>query len=207
MRSSRSKKLRSILVGLFALTLGMLMALTTLAWFSIPVQNKMKVFEKRKLIRPEIVSIIEIQTNKRILGLGEEFDAGGDWLKQAKFKLRNDSGMEIIHISFELEFPETASSGNVMVFPIWLGHRPGSIVFDTTEPLSLKPDEKMTITIDEATYAKLVKFIEARQALSSISKVTVRVEFVAFEDGTGWSAGEYLRQDPKNPRAYVPIKE
>jgi hypothetical protein len=206
MKVHLSGETRSVLLGLFAISLGLFMALTTFAWFSGSSQTKMKVIEKRKLIGPEIVSIVEIQRDKKTLGLGEEFDASGDWLRGAKFKLRNESGKEIVYISFELEFPETTSSGSVMVFPIWMGQRPGTTALDTREPLSLKPDKRLTISIDDLTYARLVQFIETRQPVSSISKVIARVQFVLFEDGTGWSGGEYLHQDPKNPKAYVPMR-
>lgn len=202
----RSEKAHSVLLKLAAICLGMLFAITTFALFSGSAQKRMRVFQQRKLIGQEIVSIEGIERDNRILSLGEEFSTSGEWLRGAKFKLRNDSGKEIVYISFELEFPETASSGSVMVFPIWIGHRPGTIVFDKRDPLSLKPNERLTISLDDATYAKLVKFIELRHPLSSLSKVIPRVEFVAFEDGTGWSGGEYLRQDPKNPKAYVPIR-
>ncbi|HYV04606.1 MAG TPA: hypothetical protein VFB82_08480 [Blastocatellia bacterium] len=200
-----SAKLRSILIGLFALSLGMLMALTTFAWLSRSPQIRSRIFEKSRLIRPEVVSIAGIERNGATLNLGQEFEGSTDWLKGSKFTLRNDSGKEIVHLAFELEFPETTSTGNVMIFPIWLGHRPGSMLFTKIDTLSLKPHQKVTLTIDEVTHDRLVKFIETRQPLSSISKVTLRVQFVAFEDGTGWSGGEYLRQDPKEPRRYIPV--
>lgn len=84
-----------------------------------PLQkNKNKVIELRSLIRPDLVPIVEVELGTRRLSFGEEFEATGEWLKTARFKIRNDSEKEIVHISFELELPETSSSGNVMVFPI-----------------------------------------------------------------------------------------
>ena len=205
MKFHQHARQHSVLLRLSAVCLGMFMAVTAFAWFSGSAQNKMKVIEQRRFIRPDIVPIVAIEVDKKPLSLGKAFEASGDWLRSAKFKLRNDSGKEIVHILFELEFPETISSGNVMAFPISVGHRPGSIVFDAREPLSFKPNKELTISVDELTYARLVQFIELRHSMSSISKVITRVEFVAFDDDTGWSEGEYLRQDPKNPRAYVPI--
>lgn len=197
--------MRSALLGVCALVFGSVYAITALAWFSAPPQNTTRVFEKRNRILPDVVSILEIETSNKRLMLGEAFHSGPDWLREAKFKLRNDSGKKIVHILFELEFPETQATGNVMTYQIAVGQRPGSIEASRLAPLSLKPDQELTITIDENAYAGLSRFVEGRQPLSTLSKAIVNIRFVAFDDDTGWSEGEYLRRNPNSPNRYFPI--
>lgn len=198
---------RSLLLGLSAISLGTLMAITAFGWLSGSGQGKIRVVEQTKLIHPDIVPIVGIQQSNRSISVGKEFNGEVDWLRGMKFRVRNDSGKEIVHLAFELEFPETAASGSVMIFPIWAGHRPGSIIFGKQRTLSLKPGQELTISIEEPTYSQMVKFIELRHQISEITKVVARVQFVAFDDSTGWSGGEYLRQDPARPEAYIPIRQ
>lgn len=196
---------RSAMLGICVLVFGRVSTITPLALISAPRQNTTKVFEKRKQSPPEVVSVLEIESSNKRLMIGESFHAGEDWLKGTKFTLRNDSGREIVYIAFELEFPETTAIGDVMIFPIQVGRRPGSTITANREPLVLKSDQELTIELDEGTYTALRRFIETRQPLSSLSKVIVYVQFVAFDDDTGWSNGEYMRQTPDNPNRWAPI--
>ena len=195
----------SALLFVCSLVFGSVCGITALAFISAPKQGTTKVFEKRKQIAPEVVSVLEIESSDKRLMIGESFHAGEDWLKGTKFKLRNDSGREIVYVAFELEFPETTAIGDVMIFPIQIGRRPGSIIANKKQPLILKADQELTIELDEGTYTALRRFIESRLPLANISKVIVNVQFVAFDDDTGWSNGEYMRQTPDNPNRWVPI--
>jgi len=198
------RKLRSFLIMVFALFLGAFVALTTLAWFPIASQNNMKSIEKRQLLRPEVVPIEEIKTKEKPIRFGEEFQEGSDWLKGVKFRLKNKSGREIVYIELILSFPETSVTGNVMSYSVRLGKRPGGTI-QTREPLRVRPDEDLTIILDEDKYANLKEFIELRQPISTLNKVTAYPGFIVFSDGIAWSGGEYQRQDPANPNRYVNI--
>lgn len=197
-------KLRSFLIGLFALFIGAFVALTTFAWFPITGQNNMKSIERRNLLRPEIVPIEEITRNEKTLQFGEKFEEGSDWLKGVKFKLKNYSAREIVYVELILSFPETAATGNMMSYSLRLGNRPGAAT-QARDSLLVKPDEYLTIMLDNDKYARLKEFIEHRQAVSTLNKVTAYLGFIIFSDGIAWGGGEYHRQDPTNPSRYINI--
>lgn len=204
MKSYLVSKLRSFLTGVFALLLGAFVALTTLAWFPIAAQSNMKSIEKRQLLRPEVVPIEEIRTREKLIQFGEAFQEGSDWLKEVRFRLKNKSGREIVYLELILSFPETSVTGNVMSYSVRLGNRPGGPI-QTRAPLLVRPDDDLTVILDEDTYANLKKFIELRQAISTLNKVTAYPGFIVFSDGVAWSGGEYQRQDPANPNRYINI--
>ena len=204
MKSYLVSKLRSFLTGVFALLLGAFVALTTLPWFPIAAQSNMKSIEKRQLLRPEVVPIEEIRTREKLIQFGEAFQEGSDWLKEVRFRLKNKSGREIVYLELILSFPETSVTGNVMSYSVRLGNRPGGPI-QTRAPLLVRPDDDLTVILDEDTYANLKKFIELRQAISTLNKVTAYPGFIVFSDGVAWSGGEYQRQDPANPNRYINI--
>lgn len=181
---------------------GMYVATSVPAWPSSLIQEEEKVFEKLRPSHPEPTEMVEIRTTKKAVKLGEKFDEGDDWLNGATFKLKNTSGKEIVYVELDLNFPETTSSGNEMSFPLKLGRRPGESN-STRAPLLLKPGEDVGITLGEKKYEELTRFIETRQPISNLTKVRVSFGFVVFNDGTAWSAGNFYRQDPNNPKRYI----
>jgi hypothetical protein len=151
--------------------------------------------------------LIEFKAQGTVKPTGQSFEAGENWLLGTIFKFRNDSGKEIVYISYSLVFPETRSSGPVMLFAMSLGQAPGIDPQESkAEPFSLAPGQELTVRIDESKYAKVKKSIEKRQPISSINSITFEIPLLVFNDGTGWAGGEYRRQDPNDARRFLPIR-
>lgn len=195
---------RSLPLAFIAICIGMYIAAITSAWSLGAIQEQEKTFEKLKPSRPEPVELVEIKTAKKAVKLGAKFHDSGNWLRGTTFKLRNSSSKDIVYVELDLNFPETASSGNEMSFPIKLGRRPGADNV-ASESLLVKPGDELTIRLDEKRYERLAKFIETRQPISSINKAKIRFGFIIFNDGTAWGAGNYYRQNPDNPNHYINI--
>lgn len=198
------RKLRSVSIGSFALSVGMFLAITTSAWFPAGTFRQQKVFETHAPLAPQIVQIMEISSKTRKLSFGEAFSESGEWLKGTKFKVRNNSGREIVYLELRFDFPETTSSGNEMSFPVKMGLWP-NLENQKGEPISIKSNEEVTVGLTEDIYSRLKKFIEHRQSILGINKAIVYLSLVIFSDGIGWNGAEYLRQDPSDPRRYLNI--
>jgi hypothetical protein len=139
---------------------------------------------------PSVRPFIEVQAADRV-----------DWLRGTTFKLKNQSGKNIHRINLELWFPDTEFPSPMMAFPVISGRIP-NVADDQREPLLVKPNEEVTITIDDGTYSRLVRFLERRQPITTINKAEIHLTLVVFDDQTAWGDGEYLKQDPNNPRSF-----
>jgi hypothetical protein len=179
------------------------------AWVGMsagPAQPKEKLLERGNLIyAADPVKITEIKSSGKAVKLNEKFAGGDDWLKGTALRLKNISTKEIVHIQLDFDFPETGDAGPVMAYQMRLGRRPGTDN-PLAEPLSLAPGAELEVAIDEHVYAAMANLVERRRPLHSINRVKVRIAFVAFADGTGYGAGgTFYRQDPNNPRRYLPV--
>jgi hypothetical protein len=134
----------------------------------------------------------------------EEFDETDDWTRRISFEIDSLAAKPITFLEIYLKFPDTLSTGNIMVYPIRLGNRPGASQAASENALYLKPGDKMKIDVAN-DYNELEKFIRARHSMKDIRTVELEVGFMVFEDGTAWAAGDFLRPDPNNPRRYVNV--
>ncbi len=209
------------MLGSMAACLGALAATGTSALYPGAIQNQEKVFEPkiRPPALPEAVQLIEIKARRdskpseeaikseesfKAVRLNESFDGGEHWLKGASFKYKNHLDKEIVWMELDLIFPETVSSGYEMAFPIRRGRHP-DLNETAKEPLSVKPGEEVTFTIDEAIYARLTRFVEKRHPISTINKVIVGISLIIFADNTGYNGASYYRRDPSDPKRWINV--
>lgn len=171
-----------------------------------PAQAKEKLLERGNLIyAADPLKITEVKSAGKAVKLNEKFVGGDDWLKGTALRLKNISSKEIVHIQLDFDFPETGDAGPVMAYQLMLGRRPGS-ANSLVDPLSLAPGAELGVSIDEHVYAALSNLVERRKPLRSINRVKVRIAFVVFADGTAYgTGGTFYRQDPDNPRRYLPV--
>lgn len=195
---------RSIGLGILAIFIGVYAASTSSAWYKKISQSQKKI-EQFKSIHPEPVELQEIRSKNKPLVLSKVFKGEDDWLNGMEFKLKNVSTKDIIYFELYLNFPETTSSGNEMAFPLRFGKTPETS--ELKEVPVFKPSEEITLKIDENNYKWLTLFLEKRHSISSLSLMRVDFGFVVFRDHTAWKAGDYLVQDPANPRHYINVGE
>lgn len=150
------------------------------------------------------VEILGIKVKGKNIKLDERFDENEDWLNGLVLKIKNVSNKSVVYIGMYLDFPETKATGNIMSFPIPFGQNPLSPVISAS-PQRLLPDEMASISLDNEKFADLKNFIERRHSISSIHKTSIRVTTIAFEDGSIWSNGSWMRSDPNNPHRLIPI--
>jgi len=163
---------------------------------------KERVIEKLYLDDSPVV-VADLKVSGKIVKFGDKFDEDKDWLRHLSIKVKNNFSKPITFVQLDLDFPETKATGNIMAFPIWFGRNPRARVL-FGEPKTLVPQETADIALSEDDYIKLTTFLEQRHPIESISKVSIRITEVVFEDGLIWLNGSWVRPDPSNPNKFIP---
>lgn len=153
--------------------------------------------------RNSVVEFQEIKVLGKPVKFDEPFDGSDEWLPTILFKAKNISNKPIVFLSVNVNFPETrAAVGAMMSYPIEFGQRPGSKLPSRSDPMVLLPTDTLEIKLQDR-YPKIKAFIERRLAIKDIRRADLEVGFVIFDDGTGWGAGNFYRQDPSDPDRYI----
>lgn len=155
--------------------------------------------------RNSVVEFEEIKASGKPLKFDERFDGSDDWIPTIGFKAKNISDKPIVYLAVNINFPETrAVVGAMMSYAIEFGQRPGSALPSRGEPMVLLPNDTVEVNLQDH-YPRIKAFIEKRLTLKDIHQADLEVNFVIFDDKTGWSAGNYYRQDSVNPDRYINI--
>ncbi len=153
----------------------------------------------------EPVEIVTLGNNQKSFKLDEKFNQETDWLKGFSLEFKNKSKKPITYLSIEVDFPETKSTGNIMSFPLSYGLSPMRMG-KKQDVKTIKSEETVKLELTERKFETLKSFIETRQLLDNLSRVDIRIVFVLFEDGTGWSSGHLVQPDPNNPKKFIPVE-
>ncbi|MGA9772434.1 MAG: hypothetical protein WBV94_25600 [Blastocatellia bacterium] len=129
-----------------------------------------------------------------------------DWLENLEFSLRNKSDKQIIYIQVELQFPDTATNGGLLMvyreFCIGIHPKSGSTL-KNIRPLALNPGATTTATLSRDHLQRIKNFVGLKNfQLTDINKVVVKILAVIFDDGVMWSSGHYFRANPAAPGGY-----
>jgi hypothetical protein len=169
---------------------------------TVNVSNEKEI--KKLTFDNEPVELLALGNSQRAIKLSEKFTQDTDWLKEFNVKFKNKSAKAITYLKIDLDFPETKSSGNIMAFPLSYGHNP-MFSLSNEKVEKVKAGEDVELILTEKKYEALKTFIETRHPLESLSKIDIRIVFILFDDETAWSAGNFLRPDPNDPKRYIPV--
>lgn len=140
--------------------------------------------------QPVEINIVKVKG--KAVKLNEKIDENADdWLENLSITVKNLSPKTITYMVINIDFPETESTGNMMTFPLRYGQN-SQLPMITGQPEILLPDQTATLTLSGQTFTRLKTFIEKRQELKNLKKVTLHLNQVSFEDGTLWSAGSFF---------------
>jgi hypothetical protein len=131
--------------------------------------------------------------------------ADEDWLQDLQFAATNRSDKTITYIQLEIQFPDTQSTGLMMVYsPLFKGVPPERLAVKAlqqkAEPLAVAPGQKVTLTLSAEELKPIKQFLGLRgHTLRDIKRVVIQVQYLIFEDGTMWSLGGVrYKPSPKN---------
>lgn len=148
------------------------------------------------------VELKELKVRGSARKFGEAFGESGDWLEQISFKVGSVTNKKIVYMSINMFFPETRATGNIMVYPLTFGQLPGAKV-NVNAPWELAPKGTEDVSL-EGKYPAISRFIGHRQDIALLGQIKLEVNFLVFDDGTGWMLGTFMVQDPNKPSLWVP---
>lgn len=196
-------------IAFFAIALLMIpfffISRNVIASFKSAQTDKEKVI-KQLSWRDEPIELTGLKVNQKEVELNKSFsDDNDDWLKDLTIKFKNKHDKAVIYIRVGLDFPETKATGNEMSYPLTYGIEPREFARNPLVKERVGSGQTVELKLTEKKFEGLKSFIERRHLLSTLNKVNLRIGFILFEDGTAWSGGSFMRQDPANPNSYIPI--
>lgn len=174
-------------------------------WITPRAQNNSK-----KIVRPPTLVKepldITMEHRGRSVKPNEEFEGDAEWLRNVRFRIKNNSDKVITYVVLNLTFPETATlqSARTGLHQIRLGLDPD--VKTDGPPLYLKPGESKEISLD-SEYPAIKKLVESRVPMQTISSLTLRIDTALFDDGIKFFAGVLYRRDRTDPHKWIPIEQ
>lgn len=137
------------------------------------------------------------------------FDAPAGWLRGLTFKLRNKSDKTILSATFNGSLGVGAADEIPMGFNLFFGQELDESAFTGRQPRgtpsSLAPGQTGNVSMSEAEYAQLEKFLSTKHPAANSRKMSVHVREVRFADGTVWTLSGLYRTDPLDPRKWAPV--
>jgi len=175
--------------------LGLLIGLTLP--LQTAAQEAERVVEKTSR-RPTPLKVKLVKTKKGEVALGKKFfDDDEDWFKGLSIVLENVSGKTVTYVGIGFLFPREdrdVEEAAPLYRDLHYGvhpEAPGSVAA-RTQPLLLRPGEKLTVTLLDPDY------LEVREALSrleyphSIKAIKIHLEELHFADGSSWVVGTWF---------------
>ncbi len=172
--------------------------------FYINGQNRQRIINELYLPKDAPVQIIgrelegrkfeDRRRDKRISGV-----ANSDWIKHLTFEVKNVSKKNVSYIRITLTVPQQKQMPGEMVYEVSFGSRNG------TDGL-ISPGETAKIKVRENDFL----FWEKRfkdWGVDDFDHVFLELRTIYFDDGTGWSLGREIIQDPLNPRKWIRVDQ
>jgi len=151
------------------------------------------------------LKFVGVSRNGQNLAFDERFIADGDWVTGAKVKIKNESDKTIKFVSLMINLPETMNLGYGMSSSLHYGPHPITHVENVKHP-RIGPGQTFEMIFDEERPGSTMRFVEKQQHFSTISRVQIELNYVEYDDGTRWSGGQWQKQDPENPKRWIPVK-
>ena len=132
-----------------------------------------------------------------------------DWLESLTFTIKNISNKRMTYINVEMDFPETAVNGPMMVYnQLGMGIHPKAfgdrLKYGT--PLALDSGGTSTFYFSTGRMRLLKEFLASRNfQLGDLNFVTIRIDHVIFDDGMKWSQGDVYKPNPAARGGYERI--
>lgn len=130
--------------------------------------------------------------------------AGNNWLSSLSLDVKNVSNKNVTYINLLLDIPKSGKMEEIgRIFPIFFGNRTASAATankDSSSPLELlKPGDVVKLKMSDVLRTQLEAYLKKYEA-EDIEQIRTDIREVHFDDGTGWSYGLELKQDPLNPK-------
>lgn len=137
------------------------------------------------------------------------FDASDGWLRRLVLKLRNKSDKTILSATLNGSLAVGEDGEIPMGFELTFGQELDESAFTGRQPRgvpgSIGPGQTGDVSLSEADYAQMEKFLSTKHPVASYRKMRVHLRDVRFADGTVWTLSGLFRIDPLDPRKWTPV--
>jgi hypothetical protein len=166
-------------------------------------QAQQKFIKRNGWYRDAPIEVCDLKVKDKSVTFNEAFDAGGEWLKDISFKIKNNSKKSIVCIYMGVVFPETSPAP--MMHSKFYGYPTNTTIKPKGQPLELKPGEVLSISLADE-YPELKSLVEHKMAVGSINTVTLEINRAYFGDGMMWDLGELYHPDSRNPGKWILVE-
>ena len=167
-------------------------------------QEKIRQIEK-KTTKNEPIQLVSSEIGNKIVNFGSQtlgsVLANKDWLNSLKLNLKNISNRKIVYVEIELEIEATGKMKYPLRVPLKFGELPMSDNANNESPRILQPNESVKIFLKPSTLNSLTQFLQGNE-VNDVQRIKIHFEVVVFEDGTGWSKGQQIRQNPNDGKKW-----
>lgn len=168
-------------------------------------KNKKEKEITRIAFENEPIEFTKVESDQKTVKLNEKFDQEGDWLKGLTIKFKNISAQPIVYVSIVVDFPETESTGKLMLYFLNYGTHLYAPAMPNDKKELLSPGSTAEVKLSSKDYSILKNFLSQRHLLSDLTKANFRIMTVHFVNGTIWTAGTISRPDPDRPGKFIPV--
>jgi hypothetical protein len=167
-------------------------------------QDEERVIEKlwRK---PAPLEVMQIKTGSGNFALGQKFAGDDTWFQAISVVLENTSKKGIIYVGAGFLFPRPqgeAEKGPPFYQQVSYGRHPHAPIEGNLriQPLSLKPDERITISLADSSTSsgKIKAALRQLKYAQSIKLIKLNLEEIYFDDGSAWVAGTWFQSVPEH---------
>lgn len=152
-------------------------------------ENPVNKVENGRLIPTEMqaVALIGISVEGKPITPGKAFAAGDDWLKTLTVKLKNVSDKPISSVRINFGRPEAKTGDSTLGFSLAFGSLNTTFDKQSAERI-IEPGEEFELSKPEKQYLQEKAFLLEKTGISVITKVTLDITTIKFQDGETWTS-------------------
>jgi len=172
------------------------LALACLSLVPVSAQVERGRMIQRTALPSDPVDEITPKVGGKASRLNGVFNAGHDWLKGLKVKLRNRSGKNIIFAEAFLNIPKSGTMPLPFAIPMRYGQPPALDV-----PLEVKPvrhGEVFELSLSDNAYDTTMNYLAEHQ-VNEVVGVEMSNFMIVYDDDTAWGGRGYVPPRPDTP--------
>ncbi|MFT3744526.1 MAG: hypothetical protein QM785_09530 [Pyrinomonadaceae bacterium] len=168
--------------------------------------NRMQVSLRNVFKEP--VKVLGISVSGKNYAVDERFASVNDWANGFKIRLKNTSGKTIRHVSYDVEFRDTVRVGAPFLSEMYYGPNPSPRIrqeeYHKSEPI-VTPGENLEVMMNDKEAVALKDFLRRFYPTIDVTRVSVGISTIYFDDNTKWSGGQYWKQNPEDGQKWLPM--
>lgn len=170
-------------------------------------QEKIRKIEKPSVLKEQPIELVSSEVGDKVFDNENKISADEYWLKNLELNLKNISSKTIVYIKVFLQIEAQGKMQYPLGIPLTFGQAPLPKTFKSSndknvnENKILKSNESTKLSIKPYLFESSNQFIQNNE-IKDIEKVKVIFDFIVFDDGTAWSQGQWMRQNPDDDKRW-----